>query len=164
MVQKDNTITIVKYIGIALVVFIAFLFGKKIWNFFGMSQEIKESSENRQTTDINEDALQETYKQVNTAQSLTWSKAQLKGFADIIFTSLDSIIEDEESAGLYLAMPRNDADFWELEKQFGVRESTVIGMTVFRGRLQAFIQSQLSNSKRLAINDNYRRKGIKARI
>lgn len=133
---------------------------------------IQKSEEERQQDQLQQNAIEATTKEVLNKQKPTIADAQLKFYADTIYQALRYSSanvfdigpkDDYEKAGLYLSTPKNEADVYRLIQLFGTREECYFGVLCYSRSLPQMVQSNLSKEKIAAINDNYKRKGIKFR-
>ena len=100
-------------------------------------------------------------------QKPTKSEAEWKIIADQIYEDLRySWISDNDSDAAYqICRVQNDADVAMLFTKFAKRQEYWFGINAGSPKaLTAFVVSNLDKKKIAAINDNYRRKGIKFRF
>jgi len=84
--------------------------------------------------------------------------------ADQIYNDLrySALSDNKDNAALQLARVKNGADVALLIKSFGKRREYLFGIPAGSEMdLQQFVTSNLSSKQIAAVNDNYRRKGIK---
>jgi hypothetical protein len=84
--------------------------------------------------------------------------------ADQIYNDLrySAVSDNKDNAALQLARCKNGADVALLIKSFGKRREYYFGIPAGSEMdLQQFVTSNLSSKQIAAVNDNYRRKGIK---
>jgi hypothetical protein len=129
------------------------------------AQQEAQESEAETTRKVNQE-IRQSLETVYKGQALSKPVAEWAQIADIIHNNLKrSALDDNyEDAGYQLARPKNDADIHKLIEVFGSREENYFGVIpAGRKTLPQFVTSNLSREKIAAINDNYRRKGIKYR-
>lgn len=98
------------------------------------------------------------------AGNATKSPGEWAIIADQIYNNLryTAISDNKDNAALQLARPKNGADVALLIKSFGKRREYYFGLPAGSEMdLQQFVTSNLSSKQIAAVNDNYRRKGIK---
>ena len=122
----------------------------------------KTAEEKEQEKNIESFYTQSVKKQNPTKSKGEWQIIANQIYEDLRYSALD---DNKNDAQYQVSRVKNDADVATLIETFGNRQEYAFGIPVGSKKdLQQFIKSNLSTMQVLAINDNYRRKGIKYRF
>lgn len=126
---------------------------------------IKDDPNEKENKENEEEARKSTEKEILKQQKPTKTAAQLSAIVEVIYNAMkySSVSDNYETAGYYLCLVQNDADVITLINLFGKRDECYFGLLCYTKTLAQMVSSNLSKEKIAAINDNYRRKGIKYR-
>jgi len=139
-----------------------FLVLKPLLVKLGLQKSAEEKELERQEAAATASYIRETLrKQKPTKTAGEWALIAGQIYEDLKYSAID---DNKDNAALQVSRVQNDADVATLIQQFGKRQEYFFGLPLGDLKtLPQFVTSNLSASKIVTINDNYRRKGIKFR-